>query len=77
YGAAVGNFALHLLPRGGLFIAGGIAPKLLRLLHQGEFLSSFLDKGRMRPLLEQLSVQVVVNAQVGLRGAARYAANLW
>ncbi|MFS8826211.1 glucokinase [Synechococcus sp. R6-6] len=54
-----------------------MAPKLLRLLHQGEFLSSFLDKGRMRPLLEQLSVQVVVNAQVGLRGAARYAANLW
>ncbi|MFS8854425.1 glucokinase [Synechococcus sp. H55.7] len=76
YGAAVGNFALQLLPRGGLFIAGGIAPKLLRLLHQGEFLSSFLDKGRMRPLLEQLSVQVVVNAQVGLKGAARYAATL-
>ncbi|MFS8858959.1 glucokinase [Synechococcus sp. B60.1] len=76
YGAAVGNFALHLLPRGGLFIAGGIAPKLLRLLREGEFLPSFLDKGRMRPLLEQLSVQVVVNAQVGLIGAAHYAATL-
>ncbi len=76
YGAAVGNFALHLLPRGGLFIAGGIAPKLLPLLRQGEFLAAFLDKGRMRPLLEQLSVQVVVNEQVGLRGAARYAATL-
>lgn len=76
YGATVGNFALQLLPRGGLFIAGGIAPKLLRLLHQGEFLPSFLDKGRMRPLLEQLSVQVVVNAQVGLMGAAAYASTL-
>ncbi len=76
YGATVGNFALQLLPRGGLFIAGGIAPKLLRLLHQGEFLPSFLDKGRMRPLLEQLSVQVVVNAQVGLLGAAAYASTL-
>ncbi|MEN9231048.1 MAG: glucokinase [Thermostichus sp. DG02_5_bins_236] len=76
YGATVGNFALQLLPRGGLFIAGGIAPKLLRLLHQGEFLPSFLDKGRMRPLLEQLSLQVVVNAQVGLMGAAAYASTL-
>ncbi|MEN9202344.1 MAG: glucokinase [Thermostichus sp. DG_1_6_bins_120] len=76
YGATVGNFALQLLPRGGLFIAGGIAPKLLRLLHQGEFLSSFLDKGRMRPLLEELSLQVVVNAQVGLMGATAYAATL-
>ncbi|MEN9223443.1 MAG: glucokinase [Thermostichus sp. BF3_bins_97] len=76
YGATLGNFALQLLPRGGLFIAGGIAPKLLRLLHHGEFLPSFLDKGRMRPLLEQLSVQVVVNAQVGLMGAASYASTL-
>jgi glucokinase len=76
YGAAVGNFALHLLPRGGLFLAGGIAPKLLPLLRQGEFLAAFLDKGRMRPLLEQLSVQVVLNEQVGLRGAARHAATL-
>ncbi|UZQ56083.1 glucokinase [Trichothermofontia sichuanensis B231] len=74
YGAEAGNFALKLLPYGGLYIAGGIAPKILPLLEGGEFMAAFKDKGRFRAILEQISVQVVLNPQVGLLGAALYAA---
>lgn len=74
YGAEAGNLALKLLPYGGLYIAGGIAPKILPLLQRGEFMAAFKDKGRFRSVLEQISVQVVLNPQVGLLGAALYAA---
>lgn len=73
YGAEAGNFALKTLPTGGLFIAGGIAPKLLPLLQSGAFMRAFVDKGRMSPLLARLNVKVVLEPQVGLIGAA-YAA---
>ncbi len=76
YGAEAGNLALKLLPYGGMFIAGGIAPKILPLLQNGSFLNAFLHKGRMSALLEQVPVQVVLNAEVGLIGAMRYAAQL-
>ena len=74
YGATVGDLALASLPRGGVYIAGGIAPKLLPLMQNGEFMQAFADKGRMRPLMEQLAVQVITNPACGLLGAARYAA---
>lgn len=74
YGAEAGNLALKLLPYGGLYVAGGIAPKILPLLQAGEFMASFKDKGRFRSVLERISVQVVLNPQVGLLGAALYAA---
>ncbi len=76
YGAEAGNLALKLLPYGGLYVAGGIAPKILSLIQQGDFLFNFTHKGRMRPLLEEIPVHVVTNQQVGLIGAAIYAARL-
>ncbi len=70
YGAEAGNLALKILPYGGLFIAGGIAAKILPLLQNGDFLRAFTAKGRMKPLLEQIPIHVVLNPQVGLIGAA-------
>ncbi|NWF60166.1 MAG: glucokinase [Fischerella sp.] len=76
YGAEAGNLALKLLPYGGLYVAGGIAPKILPLIQNGEFLFNFTHKGRMRPLLEEIPIHVVINQQVGLIGAAIYASRL-
>jgi len=76
YGAEAGNLALKLLPYGGLYIAGGIAPKILPLIQNGNFLLNFSQKGRMRPLLEEIPVYIVLNQQVGLIGAALCAARL-
>jgi glucokinase len=70
YGAEAGNLALKILPYGGLYIAGGIAPKILPLLQQGAFMKAFSNKGRMRPLLEKIPVHVILNLKVGLIGAA-------
>lgn len=76
YGAEAGNLALKLLPYGGLYIAGGIAPKILPLIQNSGFLLSFTQKGRMRPLLEEIPVYIILNPQVGLIGAALCAARL-
>ncbi len=70
YGTEAGNLALKLLPYGGLYVAGGIAAKILPLIKEGSFLRSFGQKGRVSPLLERVPVQVVLNPQVGLIGAA-------
>jgi glucokinase len=70
YGAEAGNQALKLLPYGGVYIAGGIAAKILPLMQTGGFMQAFLDKGRMRPLLEKIPVQIILNSQVGALGAA-------
>ncbi|MEH1874746.1 glucokinase [Nostoc sp.] len=76
YGAEAGNLALKLLPYGGLYIAGGIAPKILPLIEDNGFLLNFTQKGRMRRLLEEIPVYVILNPQVGLIGAALCAARL-
>jgi glucokinase len=76
YGAEAGNLALKLLPYGGLYIAGGIAAKILPLLQNGSFLLNFTEKGRMRPLLEEIPVHIILNPQVGLIGAAVCASKL-
>jgi glucokinase len=76
YGAEAGNLALKLLPYGGLYIAGGIAPKILPLMQNGSFLLNFSQKGRMRSLLEEIPVHIILNQQVGLIGAAVCAARL-
>jgi glucokinase len=73
YGAEAGNLALKFLPRGGLYIAGGIATKNLSLLTAGTFLGAFMQKGRMVPVISQIPVSVVLNPQVGLIGAAAQA----
>ena len=70
YGAEAGNLALKLLPYGGLYIAGGIAPKILPLMQNGSFLTNFTQKGRMGSLLEEIPVHIILNQQVGLIGAA-------
>jgi len=70
YGAEAGNLCLKLLPYGGLYIAGGIAPKILPLMQAGNFMKSFRDKGRMSAQMQKIPVRVVVNPRVGLIGAA-------
>ncbi|MGK7904914.1 MAG: glucokinase [Hormoscilla sp.] len=76
YGAEAGNLALKLLPYGGLYIAGGIAAKNYKLLESEGFMQAFSDKGRVSNLLEKVPVQIVLNQQVGLIGAAICAAQL-
>lgn len=70
YGTEAGNLALKLLPYGGLYVAGGIAAKILPLIKEGSFLRAFGQKGRVSPLLEKVPVNIVLNPQVGLIGAA-------
>ena len=69
YGAEAGNFALKCLPFGGLYVAGGIAPRMLDALRAGEFIEAFRAKGRMAPLLDRVRVSVVLDPAVGLLGA--------
>jgi len=76
YGAEAGNLALKLLPYQGLYIAGGIAPKILPLIQDGSFLTNFTQKGRMGSLLEEIPVLMILNQQVGLIGAALSASRL-
>ena len=73
YGAHVGNAALHPIATGGVYIAGGIAPKILPLIKSGGFMQAMRRKGRMAALLAELAVFVVLNTKVGLLGARRYA----
>jgi len=75
YGAEAGNVALRMFATGGVFLGGGIAPKILsRLQRDGLFMAAFLDKGRMRSLLESIPVLVVLNDRAALWGAAHCAA---
>jgi glucokinase len=74
YGAEAGNLALKTLAQSGVYLAGGIAPRILPILQNSGFLQAFLNKGRMRPLLESIPVSVVIEARyTGLLGAARAA----
>ena len=74
YGAEAGNLGLKLMARGGIYIGGGIAPRIIERLRQSAFLSALTAKGRMKPLLEGMPVRVILNDKVGLLGAARCAA---
>jgi glucokinase len=74
FGAEAANLGLKTMATGGLFLAGGIAPKILSRLTGPGFMQSFLNKGRLRPLVEAMPVQVVTNDKAGLLGAARCAA---
>ncbi len=74
YGAEAGNLALKLMATGGVFVAGGIAPKLRWALERGGFVDAFLAKGRMRRLLEQMPVRLVTDGRLALLGAACRAA---
>lgn len=76
YGAFAGNLALLALPRGGIYIAGGIAAKIARQMHSGSFLRAFKDKGRFAGALENLPLHIVTNPQVGLLGAGLLAKSM-
>lgn len=73
YGVEAGNLALKIMATGGLYIAGGIAPKILQQMQSGTFIKAFLAKGRMQGLLERIPVRVVLNHEAALQGAAVYA----
>jgi glucokinase len=74
YGAEAGNLALQYLATGGVYLGGGIAPAILPALRRGEFLTAFLDKGRMRNLLSRVPVRVILDPAAPLLGAASFAA---
>ncbi len=73
FGAEAGNLALKIKATGGVFLAGGIAPKILPKLATPMFLEAFLSKGRLRHLMEIMPIQVITNDKLGLLGAARCA----
>ncbi|MGH7812987.1 MAG: glucokinase [Candidatus Binataceae bacterium] len=74
YGAEAANLALKVLAMGGVYLGGGIAPKILPMLRGGAFVKAFLDKGRLAPLLERVEVRVALNPTAALLGAAHCAA---
>jgi glucokinase len=74
YGATAGNIALTLKAIGGVYIGGGIAPKILEKLKDGTFIGAFMDKGRLSPLVATIPVRVILNDKTPLLGAARVAA---
>ncbi|TCV86739.1 glucokinase [Sulfurirhabdus autotrophica] len=76
YGAQAGNLALTLLTKGGVYVAGGIAPKIIDRIKSGGFMQTFLDKGRYKQMLSNIPVNVIVNEKVGLLGAALVASRL-
>jgi glucokinase len=70
YGAEAGNVALRGVATAGVYIGGGIAPKILPALQDGRFIDAFRDKGKMRELVSKVPVKVILNAEAGLLGAA-------
>lgn len=76
YGAEAGNLALRAIARGGLFVTGGIAAKILPRLRTGEFLDAFVAKGRLGSLVASIPVFVVLNPNTGLLGAAAEATRI-
>jgi glucokinase len=70
YGAEAGNLALKVMATGGVYVGGGIAPKILPKLEEGVFMRAFVDKGRFRDVLEQIPVRVILNDKTALLGAA-------
>jgi glucokinase len=73
YGAEAGNLALKLLATGGVYVGGGIGPRILPKLREGPFMAAFTDKGRFAELLARVPVHVILNDRTALLGAARLA----
>jgi len=74
FAAEAGNLALKIMATGGVYLGGGIAPKMLTKLSGPLFIHAFVGKGRMQPLLEAMPVKVITNDKTALMGAARCAA---
>jgi glucokinase len=73
YGAEAGNLALKVLSVGGLYIGGGIGPRILEKLKDGTFIKAFTDKGRLSQLLINMPVRVILESRAAVLGAAAYA----
>jgi glucokinase len=73
YGAYAGNLALAGLCRNGVYVAGGIAPRIIDKLREGGFMKAFRDKGRFSSLMGDIPVHVVMNPKIGLLGATQEA----
>lgn len=73
YGAEAGNLALKVLSVGGLYLGGGIAPKILKTMKDGAFMKAFTDKGRLSDLLIHTPVRIILESRAALMGAAAYA----
>ena len=73
YGAEAGNLALKVLAVGGMYLGGGIAPKLLKKMKDGTFMKAFADKGRLSDLLIHTPVRIILEPRCALMGAAAYA----
>ncbi len=71
-GAEAGNLALKVLATGGVYVGGGIPPRIVPALESGSFIQAFIQKGRQAALLSRVPVHVILNPKVGLLGAARY-----
>jgi glucokinase len=76
YGAAAGNLALQVMAIGGVYIGGGIAPKIIRKLKDGTFVKAFKDKGRLSHIVAHIPVKVIMNEKTALLGAASRAVSL-
>jgi glucokinase len=76
YGAEAGNLALKCVAVGGVFVGGGIAPKMLGALQKGNFLRGFTSKGRFSELMKNVEVSVALNPRAPLIGAAHFALRL-
>jgi len=74
YGAEAGNLALKTLATGGIYVGGGIAPKLLSRIADGTFMRGFTDKGRFSEWLGRIPVRIILDQKTALRGAAAYLA---
>jgi len=74
YGSQAGNLALTVLATGGVYVAGGIAPRIVAKLQDGTFMAAFRSKGRLSDLAARIPVHVIVSPDVGLLGAAVAAA---
>jgi glucokinase len=76
YGAAAGNLALQVMAVGGVYVGGGIAPKIIWKLKDGTFMKAFKNKGRLSHIVAHIPVKVIMNEKTALLGAASRAANL-
>ena len=76
YGAEAGNLALKAMAVGGVLIGGGIAPRILPALTNGDFVKAFRDKGRLAALMDAMPISVALNPRAPLLGAAQVAATL-
>jgi glucokinase len=74
YGAEAGNLALKMMATAGVYLGGGIAPKIAERLKGRDFLEAFVSKGRLRPLLEEIPVKIILDDWAALGGAAQWAA---